>query len=131
MPHNCAIECRVAFLKIDVSTCLDVYMYSDCGVCIIQMSVREMSDQFKSVRSQIEEDEMVASMMAGLRGSNINDDNFAASDVRMRLVEIKDDCEEDDSLPLVYDPELIGNYWSKRPVSLVTRIVQLMGEYGL
>lgn len=90
------------------------------------MSISEMSEQFKSVRSQIEEDEMVASMMAGLRGSNINDDNFAASDVRMRLVEITDGS-GDDSLPLVYDPELISSYWGKRPVALVTRIVQLLG----
>ena len=28
-----------------------------------------------------------------------------------------------DELPLIYDPDLIKNYWMKRPVSIVTRVL--------
>ncbi|GMH43909.1 hypothetical protein BSKO_11843 [Bryopsis sp. KO-2023] len=93
-----------------------------------KMSMKEMSAQFKSVRSTMEEDEMVASMMAGLRGANVDESNFADSDVKMQLVEVNDSgSDPSDSLPLTYDPETIAAYWSKRPVSLVTRIIQLAG----
>ena len=33
----------------------------------------------------------------------------------------------DDSLPQVYDPEAIADYWSIRPVSVVKRVLQLLG----
>lgn len=93
-----------------------------------KMSVKDMSDQFKAVRSTMEEDEMLSSMMAGLRGTNVNESNFADSDVQMQLVEVEDTGgDSSDALPLTYDPELIAAYWSKRPVSLVTRIIQLAG----
>lgn len=71
---------------------------------------------------------MVSSMMAGLRGSNMNDDNFAADDVQMQLVEIHDENGDAGSLPLTYDPKLIDIYWGNRPVAVVTRVFQLFGE---
>lgn len=102
-------------------------MVGDLEACL-QVSVQDMSEQFKSVRSQLEEDQMVSSMMAGLRGSNMNDDNFAADDVQMQLVEVHDESEDAGSLPLTYDPNLINLYWGSRPVAVVTRVLQLMGE---
>lgn len=33
-----------------------------------------------------------------------------------------------ETLPLEYDPATIGAYWARRPVSVITRIFQLLGE---
>lgn len=38
--------------------------------------------------------------------------------------------ESSDSLPLVYDPDIISSYWGKRPRSVATRIVQLTSVAG-
>lgn len=86
----------------------------------------DMSSQIKQMRSQIEEDEMVASMMAGLRGSNVNSDNFAADNVSMRLVRVEPDAES--GLPENYDPDLIAKFWGQRPVAVTTRILQLLSK---
>eukprot|EP00803_Ostreobium_quekettii_P009098 evm.model.scf_330.1 EVM.evm.TU.scf_330.1 scf_330:441-5212(-) len=89
-----------------------------------RMSVSDMSSQIKEMRSQIEEDEMVKSMMSGLRGSNMNNDDFAAENVRMKLIMVDPDSE--DSLPQTYDPDLIAKFWGARPVAVSTRILQLL-----
>lgn len=47
-----------------------------------------MSEEIKRVRKQMEEDEQLASLMRGLRGQNLSDSQFAADDVRLRLVEV-------------------------------------------
>lgn len=82
-----------------------------------------MAAQFKDVRKELEQDELVASMMAGLRGTNMNSSNFADDDVSMRLVEVD---LSSDRLPLTYDPEQINAFWSRRPVAVCTRILQLL-----
>jgi hypothetical protein len=48
----------------------------------------DVSQEIKRVRKQMEEDEQLASLMRGLRGSNLRDDQFADKDVTMRLVEV-------------------------------------------
>ena len=48
----------------------------------------DVSKEIKRVRKQMEEDEQLASLMRGLRGSNLRDDQFADKDVTMRLVEV-------------------------------------------
>lgn len=88
-------------------------------------SVSEMSQQMRDVRSQMEEDENLKVLMASLRGSNLSDADFADSNVQMRLVEVDNDGE---GLPLVYDPKKIADYWGRRPVALVQRVVQLLGR---
>ena len=88
-----------------------------------------MSSQIRDVRAQMEEDEQLSTFMKGLRGANLNADDFADESVKMRLVEIDQgqagDGGEDDSLPLSYDPARISRYWGSRPVSILTRIMQL------
>jgi aarF domain-containing kinase len=49
----------------------------------------DVSQEIKRVRKQMEEDEQLASLMRGLRGSNLRDDQFADKDVTMRLVEVR------------------------------------------
>ena len=90
------------------------------------VSSREMRDQFSQMRSQLEEDEQISSLMAGLRGRNIDDSDFADESVVMRLVNVDTD-DPDDELPLTYSPELIDEYWGRRPVAVTSRIFQLLG----
>ncbi len=91
--------------------------------------MRDMSKQVANVRSQLEENEDLRVLMAGLRGSNLNTDDFAADDVTMQLVEV-DANDAEDALPKVYDPDAIAEYWSRRPIAVVRRITQLMGIGG-
>ena len=64
--------------------------------------------------------------MDGLRGKNIDDSDFADESVVMRLVNFDID-DPDDELPLTYSPELIDEYWGRRPVAITSRILQLLG----
>jgi aarF domain-containing kinase len=89
--------------------------------------MREMSRQVRDVRSQMEEDENLRVLMASLRGSNLSDADFADSSVEMRLVNVIDDV-EGDVLPLEYDPVTISEYWDRRPVSVISRMMQLLSK---
>ncbi|GAQ84993.1 Predicted unusual protein kinase [Klebsormidium nitens] len=88
----------------------------------------DMTKQFKDVRRQMEEDEDLATLMRGLRGQNLNDEQFASADVQMRLIEIG--REEVEGLPLEYDPELIAQFWGARPWAVATRVAQLTSIAG-
>ena len=86
----------------------------------------EMSRQVRDVRSQLEEDETLKVLMASLRGQNLSDADFADANVEMRLVDVEANDEE--GLPLEYDPEQIEEYWGRRPVAVISRILQLLGK---
>jgi aarF domain-containing kinase len=90
-------------------------------------SVREMSQQMKDMRSQMEEDENLKVLMASLRGQNLSDADFADENVQMRLVVVNEDGE---GLPLEYDPAVIADFWGRRPVAVFSRIVQLLSIAG-
>ena len=110
-----------------------------------------MSEEIKRVRAQMEEDEQLSILMRGLRGQNLSDSQFADENVTLRLVEVSlfkypvrivflsVNCnisvvpqvvESGETLPLVYDPDIISAYWGKRPRAVATRIVQLMSVAG-
>ena len=94
--------------------------------------VSDMSQQMRDVRKQMEEDKDLNTLMAGLRGSNIDDSDFAADGVQMKVVDVDKFAAggEDDRLPLYYDPELIAVYWRRRPAAVAQRIVQLLSIAG-
>jgi aarF domain-containing kinase len=50
--------------------------------------MRDLSSRVADVRQQMESDEQLRSLMAGLRGSNIDDSDYAAEGVTMSLVEV-------------------------------------------
>lgn len=83
-----------------------------------------MSAQIKDLRSSMEEDKELGVFMAGLRGSNIDDSDFAGEGVSMMLVTVDEDTEG--GLPLDYDPKAIAAYWGIRPVSVIKRCLQLL-----
>ena len=94
------------------------------------LRIKDMGARMKDMRASMDEseDERLKALMSGLRGQNIDDSDFAGSNVRMNLVEIVRGDDDDEELPLTYDPEAIAAYWDRRPVSIVTRVLQLMSE---
>ena len=51
--------------------------------------------------------------------------NFRNLFLHAQLISVEDT--DGEVLPLTYDPELIADYWMRRPVSIVGRVLQLMG----
>ena len=96
-----------------------------------KLRVGDITADMKRIRAQMEEDEQLSSLMAGLRGQNLRDEQFADANVQMRLVEVgSGKAGEEDALPLVYDPDLIAAYWGKRPGAVTQRIAQLLKVSG-
>lgn len=93
-------------------------------------SVADMSATMKQVRSSMEQDEQLKVLMAGFRGSNLDESDFASAGVRMRLVTDSQDDGLDAALPLAYDPDAINRYWDSRPTAVITRITQLLTIAG-
>eukprot|EP00793_Prasinoderma_coloniale_P006634 PRCOL_00001464-RA len=92
-----------------------------------------MAAQMKDVRRQMEEDEDLSALMAGLRGSNLNEEDFASADVNMRLLDFDGSSANvgsEDALPLVYSPTGIAAYWGARKGAIAKRIVQLTSVAG-
>lgn len=77
----------------------------------------------------MEADEQTAALMSALRGSNINDDDAAASGTTMRVVEMRRG-EGEDVLPLTYEPEALSAYFAKRPGAVLTRLFQVATTSG-
>ncbi|XP_077229629.1 protein kinase superfamily protein [Tasmannia lanceolata] len=93
------------------------------------MRIGDVSDEIRRVRKQMEEDEQLSTLMRGLRGQNLSDAQFADDNIQLRLVELSV-AESSETLPLVYDPAIILEYWGKRPRAVATRIVQLLSVAG-
>lgn len=74
-------------------------------------SVKQMASQMRDMRQSMEEmeDERLKVLMAGLRGANMNSDDFASSTTQMNLVEV--DQDDGHELPITYDPDAIALYW--------------------
>ena len=89
----------------------------------------DLSQQMNDMRASLAEDEDSALIMQALRGTNLNDDDAAASGTTMRVVEMRRG-EGDDQLPLEYNPEALGAYFAQRPLAVVTRIAQIAGVAG-
>ena len=85
-----------------------------------------MSQQMTEMRKSMEEDKQIGVLMAGLRGSNMDESDFADDSVVMQLVEVAHD--DADQLPLAYDPERIADFWGRRPVAVIRRALQLLGK---
>lgn len=88
--------------------------------------MRGMSQQMTDMRKSMAEDKQTAVLMAGLRGSNVDESDFADDSVVMQLVEVAHD--DADQLPLAYDPERIADFWGRRPVAVIRRALQLLGQ---
>ncbi len=88
--------------------------------------MKGMSQQMNDMRKNMEEDKQLGVLMAGLRGSNMDESDFADDSVVMQLVEVAHD--DADQLPLAYDPVKIADFWGRRPVAVIRRALQLLGQ---
>lgn len=87
-----------------------------------------LSKGVKNVREQMEGDSELGVLMSSLRGANLNDDDFAAAGQQVNLMSAAaDGTDADSGLPLTYEPDAISEFWSIRPVSVVSRMLQLAG----
>jgi len=82
----------------------------------------------KDMRAQIAENEEANFMMQALRGQGMNDDDNAAEGVQMRLVE--EDLDGGTGLPYEYDPKILKDYFSKRPLTVLRRMAQVLSVGG-
>jgi hypothetical protein len=55
----------------------------------------DVGARVRAVRSQLEQDEQLAALMSGFRGSNLNADDFAREGQRMALVDVSMNGEEE------------------------------------
>ena len=88
--------------------------------------MKGMSQQMTDMRKSMQEDKQLGVLMAGLRGSNMDESDFADDSVVMQLVEVAHD--DNDQLPLAYDPISIAAFWGRRPVAVIRRALQLFGK---
>jgi len=91
-------------------------------------SVSETSEMMKDIRKQLEMDEDANLMIQALRGQGMNDDDAAVKGLQMRLVDVEG--AENSQLPYEYNPAALKEYFSKRPLSVLTRIVQVLSVGG-
>ena len=92
-------------------------------------SVSKTSEMMKDMRAKMAEDDDANFMMQALRGQGMNDDDNAAVGLQMRLVE-EDLIDGGTGLPYVYDPLILKDYYSKRPLVVLKRIVQVISVGG-
>eukprot|EP00551_Chaetoceros_affinis_P005745 CAMPEP_0203681236 /NCGR_PEP_ID=MMETSP0090-20130426/42232_1 /ASSEMBLY_ACC=CAM_ASM_001088 /TAXON_ID=426623 /ORGANISM="Chaetoceros affinis, Strain CCMP159" /LENGTH=792 /DNA_ID=CAMNT_0050549661 /DNA_START=205 /DNA_END=2583 /DNA_ORIENTATION=- len=92
-------------------------------------SASETSDLIKSLRSDLAENEDANYIMQALRGQGMNDDDRAADGVQMRLVD-EDLIDDGTGLPYVYDPKILKDYFSKRPLVVLKRMFQVITVGG-
>lgn len=88
------------------------------------VSIKELSQQMQTARMDMEQDEVderVRVLMEGMRGKSLNDDDFAAADTTMRVIEF--DSQND--LPLEYDYQALKDYYKARPKLWITRLLQV------
>lgn len=88
-------------------------------------SVSQTSDMIKDIRSQMAMDEDANLMMQALRGQGLNDDDSAVQGLQLRLVDV-----DGSQLPFEYDPVVLKQVFSKRPVAVATRILQVLSVGG-
>ena len=93
--------------------------------------VSDMSQQMRDVRKQMEEDKDLNTLMAGLRGSNIDDSDFAADGVQMKWWTSTSRRRRRGRPPAsVLRPRAHRGYWRRRPAAVAQRIVQLLSIAG-
>ncbi|KAG7368683.1 protein kinase [Nitzschia inconspicua] len=94
-------------------------------------TVSETSAMMKEMRQSLNENEDAKLVMDALRGKNVNDDDAAVAGLQMRLVDVyANDGNAQDRLPYEYDPKALQDFFGKRPLSVLTRIFQVMSVGG-
>ncbi len=96
---------------------------------LLASSISETSNMINSIRSDLAQNEDANNIMKALRGQGMNDDDQAAQGLQMRLVD-EDLIDGGTGLPYVYDPKILKEYYSKRPLLVLKRLVQVITVGG-
>lgn len=91
--------------------------------------VQDASSVMQDVRAELAKNEDANLMLQALRGQNLNDDDSAVAGLQMRLVDIAP--KENEALPFDYNPQALKEFFSKRPLAVATRILQLLSVGGI
>jgi len=81
----------------------------------------DTSQMLRDIRGQLAENEDANLVMQALRGQNLNDDDAQVAGLKMNLVEV----DEGSGLPLEYDPKVLQAFFAKRPIAVLTRVLQV------
>jgi aarF domain-containing kinase len=88
--------------------------------------INGLSSALKNARKRAaDSDDELSVFMSSLSGSQLSDADFAETGQQVNLINSTSSDDPDDQLPLTYDPEAIADYWGIRPVSVVSRVLQL------
>lgn len=95
-------------------------------------SVSETSSMMKDMQKQLNENEDARMVMDALRGKNLNDDDAAVDGLQMKLVDVGgvDATDPTSGLPYEYNPIALQNFFKKRPLTILQRILQLTSVGG-
>ena len=98
----------------------------------LSSTVSETSAMMKDMRDQLNGNDDARMVMDALRGKNLNDDDAALDGLQMRLIDVgvDDNADPASGLPYEYDPAALQRFFEKRPLSVLTRILQLANVGG-
>jgi len=84
----------------------------------------------QDMRAEMSKNEDANLIMQALRGQGLNDDDSAVAGLQMQLVDIGAVSSSDQGLPYDYNPRVLQQFFAKRPLAVLTRIVQLTATGG-
>jgi len=91
---------------------------------------RDASALMQDMRAEMSKNEEANLIMQALRGQGLNDDDSAVAGLQMQLVDIGAVSSSDQGLPYDYNPRVLQQFFAKRPLAVLTRIVQLTATGG-
>jgi len=89
----------------------------------------EASAMMREMRAEMSKDEDADLIMQALRGKNLNDDDSAVAGLQMKLVDVQL-RDGETGLPFAYDPKALKEFFSNRPLAVLTRILQVSAVGG-
>ena len=98
------------------------------GRATLYNTASETSEMIKEMREKMNENEEARLVMEALRGQGLNDDDTAVEGLQMRLVDV--DSDRGDVLPYDYNPDALKKFFGSRPLSVLTRISQVLTVGG-
>lgn len=98
------------------------------GRATLYNTASETSEMIKEMREKMNENEEARLVMEALRGQGLNDDDNAVEGLQMRLVDV--DSNRGDVLPYDYNPDALKKFFGSRPLSVLTRISQVLTVGG-
>lgn len=91
-------------------------------------NTQSASAVLRDIRQEIAQDEQGQLILQAIRGQGLNDDDRALEGLQMQLVDFAP--QENQELPLEYDPVKLEEIFRRQPLVVLTRILQLVSVGG-